>query len=164
MGTHAATAPSGNPTATALVAAMVAQLGAAGLIPRTEGTLRGSSAAHAASNAVEEAMAIPSAIVAIGINIGVPEMAIQAAAREVQEGGGFTGAVLQRLVMQLGVHAATTLASQLANAACPKRAPRDTAAKDTADAAQSTESVLELTKEFKYEHSHQHMTPVRFVG
>ena len=88
-------------------------------MPRTEGTLRGSSAAQAALNAIEEAMVITA-----------PETAMTAAVPAVQAGGGFTKAVVHSLVMQLGVHAATALASQLANATCPKRAPQDTAAKE----------------------------------
>ena len=80
-------------------------------MPRTEGTLRGSSAAQAASNAIEEAMVIIA-----------PETAMTAAVvQAVQAGGGLTEAVLQSLVIQLGAHAATALASQLAQATCPRR-------------------------------------------
>ena len=83
---HAAAAPSGNPSATALVAAMVALLGAAAMAPRAEGTLRGSSAGIERSIEItQETMAIPSASMTAGI-ARVTEVALKAAAVEAVQG------------------------------------------------------------------------------
>ena len=103
-----------------LSAAMVAQPGITGLVPRVEGTIRGSIASQKASNYKEATQALAEAIGGAA-NIAPDAQGIAVAATTTLQGNASFEGFVWNLIAQIGVQAATSAIAQLANAACPKR-------------------------------------------